>query len=130
MDTYNIIHSLNNSKFFAGILMILMNIGSKYISLELSETQDEFFSNIIIRRIMIFVVIFIATKDIIISLVITTCFVIMVSGLFNENSKFCLIKNNCKQTKVISKEQVERAKKVLKKYEQQEFQRKKTKDLN
>jgi hypothetical protein len=130
MDTYSIIQSLNNSKFFAGILMILMNIGSKYISLELSETQDEFFSNIIIRRLMIFVVIFIATKDIIISLIITTCFVIMVSGLFNENSKFCLIKNNCKQTKIISKEQVERAKKVLRKYEQQEFQRKNTKDLN
>lgn len=124
MDSYSIIHSLNNSKFFAGILMILMNLGSKYISLELSETQDEFFSNIIIRRIMIFVVIFIATKDIITSLIITACFVILVSGLFNENSKFCLIKNNCKQTKIISKEQVERAKKVLKKYEEQEFKRK------
>ena len=128
MDSYGIIQTLNNSKFFAGILMILMNIGSKYISLELSETQDEFFSNIVIRRIMIFVVIFIATKDIITSLIITACFVILVSGLFNENSKFCLIKNNCKQTKIISKEQVERAKKVLKKYEQQEFQRKNSKD--
>ena len=124
MDSYNIIHALNNSKFFAGILMILMNLGSKYISLELSETQDEFFSNIVIRRIMIFVVIFIATKDIITSLIITACFVVLVSGLFNENSKFCLIKNNCKQTKIISKEQVERAKKVLKKYEEQEFKRK------
>ena len=124
MDSYSIIHALNNSKFFAGILMILMNLGSKYISLELSETQDEFFSNIVIRRIMIFVVIFIATKDIITSLIITACFVILVSGLFNENSKFCLIKNNCKQTKIISKEQVERAKKVLKKYEEQEFKRK------
>jgi hypothetical protein len=128
MDSYNIIHSLNNSKFFAGILMILMNLGSKYISLELSETQDEFFSNIVIRRLMIFVVIFIATKDVVTSLIITACFVILVSGLFNENSKFCLIKNNCKQTKIISKEQVERAKKVLKKYEQQEFQRRNSKD--
>ena len=45
MDSYSIIQNLNNSKFFAGILMILMNLGSKYISLELSETQDEFFSN-------------------------------------------------------------------------------------
>ena len=125
MDTYNVIQSLNNSKFFAGILMILMNLGSKYISLELSETQDEFFSNIVIRRMMIFIVVFIATKDIITSLIITACFVIMVSGLFNENSKFCLIKNNCKQTKVVTKEQVERAKKVLKKYEEQEFYRKK-----
>ena len=124
MDSYSIIQTLNNSKFFAGILMILMNLGSKYISLELSETQDEFFSNIVIRRIMIFVVIFIATKDVVTSLIITACFVILVSGLFNENSKFCLIRNNCKQTKIISKEQVERAKKVLKKYEQQEYQRK------
>ena len=101
MDSYSIIHTLNNSKFFAGILMILMNLGSKYISLELSETQDEFFSNIVIRRIMIFVVIFIATKDVVTSLIITACFVILVSGLFNENSKFCLIRNNCKQTTIL-----------------------------
>ena len=127
MDSYSIIQNLNHSKFFAGILMILMNIGSKYISLELSETQDEFFSNIVIRRIMIFVVIFIATKDIIVSLIITSCFIILVSGLFNENSKFCLIKNNCKQTKVISKEQVEKAKNILKKYEMQELKRKNSK---
>lgn len=125
MDSYSIIQNLNNSKFFAGILMILMNIGSKYISLELSETQDDFFSNIVIRRMMIFVVVFIATKDIITSFIITACFIIMVSGLFNENSKFCLIKNNCKQTKVISKEQVEKAKKIIRKYEIQEINRKK-----
>ena len=102
-----------------------MNIGSKYISLELSETQDDFFSNIVIRRMMIFVVVFIATKDIITSFIITACFIIMVSGLFNENSKFCLIKNKCKQTKLISKEQVEKAKKIIRKYEIQEINRKK-----
>ena len=103
MDLYNIIYNLNNSKFFVGILMILMNLGSKYISLELSESQDEFFSNIIIRRIMIFIVVFIATKDIIVSIIITACFVILVSGLFNQNSKYCLIKNNSPQTKIINK---------------------------
>ena len=119
MDLYNIIYNLNNSKFFAGILMILMNLGSKYISLELSESQDEFFSNIIIRRIMIFTVVFIATKDIIVSIIITACFVILVSGLFNQNSKYCLIKNNSPQTKIITKEQVEKAKKIIMKYEKQ-----------
>ena len=124
MDLYNIIYSLNNSKFFAGILMILMNLGSKYISLELSETQDEFFSNIVIRRIMIFVVVFIATKDIITSIIITACFVILVSGLFNENSKFCLVRNNSRQTKIITKDQVEKAKKLLRNYENQEIKRK------
>jgi hypothetical protein len=117
MDIYSIIYNLNNSKYFAGILMILMNLGSKYISLELSESQDEFFSNIVIRRMMIFTVVFIATKDIVISLIITACFIIIVSGLFNESSKFCLIRNVNPKTKVISKEQVEKAKRIIHKYE-------------
>ena len=119
MDLYSLIHTLNNSKYFAGILMILMNLGSKYISLELSETQDEFFSNIVIRRMMIFTVVFIATKDIIISLIITACFIIIVSGLFNESSKYCLIRNTNPQTKIISKEQFEKAKKIINKFESQ-----------
>ena len=29
--------SLNNSKYFAGISMLLLNLGSKYIAMELSE---------------------------------------------------------------------------------------------
>ena len=119
MDLYNVIYNLNNSKFFAGILMILMNLGSKYISLELSESQDEFFSNVVIRRIMIFTVVFIATKDIIVSFIITACFIILVSGLFNQDSKYCLIRNNSPKTKIISKEQVEKAKKIILKYEKQ-----------
>jgi hypothetical protein len=119
MDLYNVIYNLNNSKFFAGILMILMNLGSKYISLELSESQDEFFSNVVIRRIMIFTVVFIATKDIIVSFIITACFIILVSGLFNQDSKYCLIRNNSPKTKIISKEQVEKAKKIIMKYEKQ-----------
>ena len=31
---------LNSSKFFAGIVMILLNIGSKYITIELSKSQS------------------------------------------------------------------------------------------
>ena len=34
---------------------------------------------------------FIATKDIYVSLVITSIFIILVSGLFNENSKYCIV---------------------------------------
>lgn len=125
MNIYNIIDTLNNSRFFAGVVMILMNLGSKYISLELSDTQDEFFSNIIIRRIIIFTVIFVATKDIITSFIITMCFIILVSGIFNEDSKFCLIRNNTRKTKIISRSQVEKARKIINKYEIQESNRRK-----
>ena len=39
MITKNILESLkslNNSKFFAGLVMIMLNIGSKYVTVELS----------------------------------------------------------------------------------------------
>ena len=125
MSIYQKINSLNQSKVFAGILMILMNLGSKYISLELSETQEEFLSNIIIRRIVVFVVAFIATRDIIISLVLTGAFILLVSGLFNDNSDLCIIKKNNPQTKIITKDDILKAKKIIKKYEKQEIQKKK-----
>ena len=100
--------------------MILMNLGSKYIALELSETQEEFLSNIVIRRIVIFVVAFIATRDIIISLVLTGVFILLVSGLFNDNSNLCIIKKHNPQTKIVTKDDVVKAKKIINKYEKQE----------
>ena len=124
MSVYQKINALNQSKVFAGILMILMNLGSKYIALELSETQEEFLSNIVIRRIVVFVVAFIATRDIIISLVLTGVFILLVSGLFNDNSDLCIIKKNNPQTKIITKDDVLKAKKIIKKYEKQELQKK------
>ena len=121
MDIYKKINALNQSKIFAGLLMILMNLGSKYISLELSESQEEFLSNIVIRRIVIFIVAFIATRDIIISLILTGVFILLVSGLFNDNSDLCIIKRHNPQTKIITKDDVIKAKKIIKKYEKQKF---------
>ena len=119
MDIYKLFEQLNNSKYFAGIMMILLNLISKYISLELSETQEEFLNNIIIRRIAIFTIVFIATKDIVISFIITACFIIIVSGLFNENSKYCLIRKKNRKSRLISKLDLEKAKKIIDKYNKQ-----------
>ena len=130
MDLYHKINKLNQSKLFAGILMILMNLGSKYIALELSETQEEFLSNIVIRRIVIFVVAFIATRDIIISLVLTGVFILLVSGLFNDNSELCIIRKNNPKTKIVTKDDFIKANKIIKKYEKQKLNRIKSKHPN
>ena len=63
MDLLNLIASLNDSKIFSGIIMIAMNLGSKYISMELNETQEDFLNTKTIRRIIIFInTLFINTK--------------------------------------------------------------------
>ena len=82
--------SLNNSKFFAGIVMIMLNIGSKYITIELSKTQEEYLKNHVARQILIFSISWMGTRDILMSLALTAIFVVMTEFLFNENSKNCI----------------------------------------
>ena len=115
----NGINNLNNNKYFAGLAMIILNLGSKYLIMELSETQEEFMSNKIFRRFIIFTVAFIATKDIVVSLIMTGIFVILVSKIFNENSKYSIIKKKKKIFKQISKQDYEKALKLKELYELQ-----------
>lgn len=118
-----VIDGLNNSKYMAGIAMIMLNIGSKYIIMELSETQEQIMANKIFRRFIIFTVCFIATRDVIVSLILTAIFVVLVSNLFNENSKFCIIKKN-KTFKQISKDDYMKAVKIKELYELQNKKKK------
>ena len=110
---------LNNSKFFAGLTMLAVNLGSKYLAHELSDGQQELFNNKIIRRVVLFTVLFMATKDIYVSLILTAVFIILVSGLFNENSKYCIIKKPNK--KKINKKAFLEAKKIVQRYELQQL---------
>ena len=119
MEIISLITSLNNSKIFSGLIMIMMNLGSKYISMELNETQEDFLSQKTIRRIIIFAVFFVATRDILISVILTIVFILFIGSLFNETSKFCIIKKKNPKTKLIQKQDVEKAKKIIKKYEKQ-----------
>lgn len=107
--------SLNQSKYFAGIMMLILNLGSKYITLELSETQDELLKNKIIRRFLVFTVVFVATRDIYVSLILTGVFILLVSGLFNENSNYSIVTKPVIAS--VSNEEYRQAMKIIKSYE-------------
>jgi hypothetical protein len=100
-NIYKIIKPINSSSFVTGIAMIILNIGSKYIELGLTNTQEQALRNGLTRELFIFSIIFIATKDIIIALFMTIGFSISVNYLFNENSRLCLLS---KQMQKISRE--------------------------
>jgi len=92
-----LLYSLNDSKFFAGIVMLIMNIGSKYIVVELSRTQEGFLKYTLGRLLLIFSILWIGTRDIVISLLLTAVFVLLVDYLFNENSRYCIIPEKYKE---------------------------------
>ena len=90
-NIYKFLQPINRSGFLAGIAMIMLNIGSKYIELGLTKTQEHALRNGLARELLIFSMTFIATRDVIIAIFMTLGFSISVNYLFNENSKLCIL---------------------------------------
>jgi len=91
--------SLNTNKFFAGIVMLILNLGSKFISVKFSESQEEYLRNNVGRQLLIFSIVFVATKDIYISFALTACFLILTDHFFNEDSRFYILPKKLKKIK-------------------------------
>lgn len=83
--------TLSNNKLFLGLLMLTMNIGARYFSIHLSEAQEEYLRENIARELIIFGMVWTATRDLITALLVTISFVILADYLLNEDSGFCII---------------------------------------
>ncbi len=112
---------LNNSKYFVAIMMLLLNLGSRYISMELSQFHEDFLSNVFVRRILVFTVVFVATRDIKVSLISTAVFIVLVSGLFHEDSKYCVLPSAKDSKKNVTKEEYHYAQTIVDKFNRQKI---------
>lgn len=119
-DKYNsLFNSLNSSKILVGIAMIVFNIGSKFLVIDMSKSQQQFFKNIIIRRVTLFCIFFVATRDIGISLILTATFIILAFNIFNEDSKFSVLSKSSFYDNIYTKEEYEMSKKIITEYEKE-----------
>jgi len=98
MTTLNYLHDhvlyLNNSKFFAGCIMILLNVGSKFITIQFSRSTEEYLKMSVTKQILVFAMAWMGTRDIYAALGLTAVFVILSDHLFNEESTFCIVPEN------------------------------------
>ena len=98
MDAINYLHNhvlyLNNSKFFAGCIMILLNVGSKFITIQFSRSTEEYLKLSVTKQILVFAMAWMGTRDIYAALGLTAVFVILSDHLFNEESTFCIVPEN------------------------------------
>jgi hypothetical protein len=92
---FNYLHShvsfLNSSKFFAGVIMILLNIGSKFITIQFSKSTEEYMKYTLSKQILIFAMAWMGTRDIYNALALTAIFTILSEYLFNEESNMCIV---------------------------------------
>lgn len=68
--------------------MLLLNVGSRYITHEFSHDDKEYSQNLLLRRLSIFAVCFVGTRDVVTSILLTAAFVIVAGGLFRGKGPF------------------------------------------
>jgi len=80
----------NSNPYFIGLMMLILNLGGRFITLEVTKGQEQFFQNPWVRRFLIFTVLFVATRNLIVAGIMTIVMVLCLGYLFNENSSLCL----------------------------------------
>jgi hypothetical protein len=79
---------LAENKIFIGLIMIMVNIGARFIIEELSDEHREIAKGETFRKIVIFCSVFMATRDIMISLIVTIIFVVVMNEVLKtEDTK-------------------------------------------
>jgi hypothetical protein len=115
---------LNNSKYFAGIIMILLNVGSKFISIQFSKSTEEYLKLSVSKQLLVFSMAWMGTRDIYTALGLTAVFVVLSDHLFNEESNMCIVPAKYRVLKslvdtnndeIVSEEELKNAEKILEK---------------
>jgi hypothetical protein len=77
--------ALNDNKFFLGIMLLLLNVGSRHLVDEFSVNPEEYSRNLTLRRLAVFAVCFVGTRDIVTSILLTAGFVILAQGVSSKS---------------------------------------------
>lgn len=129
-----VVQNLNASKVFAGIMIIVLNIGSKFVNIKLSKSMEGYLKYTFSKQILVFAITWMGTRDIYIAIVITILFTILNEYLFNESSKLCclsesftnyhveMLNNEGMENKTVSDEDIQKAQAILEKAKAQQIQ--------
>jgi hypothetical protein len=87
-----VLNTMNTSPYVIGSMMLMMNLGARFLSLEVTKGQEAFLSHPWIRRFLIFVVFFIGTRNVWVAFWMALVVILLIGYLFNENSSLCLFR--------------------------------------
>ena len=91
------IMDINSSKIFAGLMIIVLNIASKFVTFRFGKTTEMYLKYTFSRQILVFAMAWMGTRDIYIATGLTLLFILFFDFLFNENSSLCVLPNEFKE---------------------------------
>ena len=108
---------VNNSKISAGLALLMLNVGAKYVQGDMGRVHDKILSNEYVKKIIVFCLFFVATRDIAIAFLLTVFYVIIIDGILHEKRKFCIVPKRFIDKGQVSEIDYKRAKEIMDKYE-------------
>jgi len=96
-DMHKKILDLNTSKMFAGLMIITLNIASKFVTFKFGKTAEMYLKYTFSRQILVFAMAWMGTRDIYVAAGLTLIFIFLFDFLFNENSSLCILPNELKE---------------------------------
>jgi len=84
------IMAINANPYFIGFMMLMLNLGGRFIGLELTKSQEAFLQNVWVRRALIFIVLFMGTRNVLVAFWMWLAVVFLLGYVLNENSSMCI----------------------------------------
>ena len=136
-DIFTYLHEnikrINDSKIFAGVMIITLNIVSRFVTINLSKSMEAYLKYTFSKYILVFTIAWMGSRDIYIASTIMLIYIIVVDYLLNDDSVFCVLPEEFKDyhtgllendgdNQDVSEEDIKKAEKVLEKAKKQDKQ--------
>ena len=127
------IKRVNDSKIFAGLMIITLNIVSRFVTINLSKSMESYLKYTFSKYILVFTIAWMGSRDIYIASTVMLIYIIVVDYLLNDDSVFCVLPEEFKdyhtgllendgENQDVSEEDIKKAEKVLEKAKTQDKQ--------
>ena len=120
------ISRINDSKIFAGLMIITLNIASRFVTIKLGKSMESYLKYTFSKYLLVFTIAWMGTRDIYIAFTIMLIFIIITDYLLDDDSMFCILPEEFKDyhqdllendgnKEDVTEEDIKKAEKVLEK---------------
>ena len=85
------VRPMNESKVFAGLVVVLLNLSMKHVDVGLSKSMQSYFKNSFSRQALVFAMVWMPTRDVLAALIVSTLAILVIDCLANDESAFCIL---------------------------------------
>ena len=85
------ISRINDSKIFAGLMIITLNIASRFVTIKLGKSIESYLKYTFSKYLLVFTIAWMGTRDIYIAFTIMIIFIIITDYLLDDDSMFCIL---------------------------------------